>query len=41
MKDDVDKIIKCCENTLSVFVDFSKAFDTIGCNIRIQNIAQI
>ena len=35
MKDGIDKAMKCGENKLSVFVDFSKAFDTIDFNILI------
>ena len=35
MKDGIDKAMKCGENKLSVFVDFSKAFGTIDFNILI------
>lgn len=40
MKYDIDNMMKCGGIKLSVFVDFPKAFDTIGFNI-IQKIAQI
>lgn len=39
MKYDIDNMMKCGGIKLSVFVDFPKAFDTIGFNI--QKIAQI
>ena len=38
MKDNIDKAMKSGEITLSVFVDFSKAFNTIDLNILIQKL---
>ena len=37
---DIDKALKCDEITLSVFADFSKAFDTINFNILTQKVSR-
>ena len=41
MKDDINKRMKYGEIALSVFVDFSKAFNTVDFNILIQKVLKL